>query len=187
MTTFLDITYELLIEPDDPAIGADDRIGVGFHYAGTWSVVYLSRGRHPGAAYNPATDRAISTHAMECGGDFVTHMHTEDRETIEQVHATLAPWYATERERGQVPDVVAFELAEHLDVLAHWAAGGKWEVVIPRIDAPTLHVGDFPTPAAAWTAAESGCVFDLARINPEEWDLVLSDLHVRSVPLGQVG
>ncbi|MBF6302257.1 hypothetical protein IU459_32660 [Nocardia amamiensis] len=186
MTTFLDITYELLIVPDDSAISTDDRIGVGFQYAGTWSVVYLSRGRHPGAAYNPATDRAISTHAMECGGNFVVHMHTEDRAAIGHAHAALASWYAAERERGQMPDVVAFELEEHLDVLAHWAAGGKWEVVIPRIGAPTLQVGDFSTPAAAWTAAESGRVWDLAGIDPKEWDLDLNDLYVHSTPLADL-
>ncbi|WP_157124791.1 hypothetical protein [Nocardia pseudovaccinii] len=185
MTTFLNITYELLIAPDDPAISRDDRIRVGFQYAGTWSVVYLGRGHHPGAVYNPATDRAISTHAMECGGNFVVHMHTEDRAAIAHAHAALAPWYAAERERGQMPDEVAFELEEHLDVLAHWAAGGKWEVVIPRIGAPTLQVGDFPTPAAAWAAAESGRVWDLAGIDPEEWDLGLHDLFVSSTPLDQ--
>ncbi|MFI5721096.1 hypothetical protein [Nocardia sp. NPDC051750] len=185
MTTFLDYTVELLIDPDDPQTNDEDRIGVGFNYNGITSLVFLAAGHRRGHTYDPATHTLVSTHVMECGAWYPAHLHTSDRDQISYARDRLAAWYSAPGNGEDMPASVRAEIVSHLGDLEHYLAGGVWEIEIePFGGAPILRVGNYPTPNAASAAIAGGQVWDLVGSNPDtDDDLIDCDLTVNRVAL----
>lgn len=184
MTTFLDYTVELLIDPDDPQIDFEDRVRVGFTYVGATSLVFLATGHRSGTTYDPGVHTLISTHAMECAARYPVHLHIDDREQILYARTMLNDWFSGPGSREDMPEEVRNEIRLHLDELGHYLAGGVWEIEIQRFAAPNLRVGNYPTPNAATAAINSGQVWDRAGVDPTDDEQEIERVFVATVPIG---
>lgn len=188
MTTFLDYAVELLVDPDEEArTRTADRIHVGFNYGHARSLVFLSDQRQ-GSVYDPATHTLISTHVLECGGEYPIHLHTGDREQILHAHDVLRDWFNTSNSAEDMPTEVSDEILTHLAGLDHYLAEGSWQIELARYGFPPRCFGAFATPNDATTAITSGKAWELAGIDlatdPYGDDLSTRDMTVIPIPIG---